>query len=295
MSAYEQSSTSGGGGEGLKERAKDTVAEVDAGAMHVAGVAGEEAGNVAHEAKSAARGFLHETRMQLSDQASNQQRRAAQAIRSTADDLAGMADAGNTDGMAAGLVRRVGDQTRQVASWLDEREPADLVRELRGFARRHTGAFLAGAAVLGIVAGRLTRAMMPAGDSGSTGGTGGGATGVGYTTGTTGMGVATGMGSESGATGVGTTGAAGAGMTTAGVAGAGMAGGGAYDDAGIGTTGAAGAMPGVGAGDAPIGDALAAEPLGTESGTNATGGRESIADADEPASGEWSPSGEAQR
>jgi hypothetical protein len=278
MSAYEQSSTSSGGSEDLKERAKETVAEVDAGAMHVAGVAGEEAGNVAHEAKSAARGFFRETRVQLADQASTQQHRAAGAMRSTADDLVGMADSGS-GGAAAGLVRGLGNQTRQVASWLEEREPADLVEELRGFARRHTGAFLAAAVGVGILAGRLTRAMMPSGDSGSSG-----------TGGTTGGYGASGMG--------GTTGGYGAsGMGGAGMAGTGVSGGAAYDDAGMGSAGSAGAMPGAGAGrgEAPIGDALAAEPMGTQSGTNATGGREGIADPEEPASGEWSPSGEAQR
>ena len=42
----------------LKERAAGAVAEVDAAATHVAGVAGDEAGNVVHEAKDAARGFF---------------------------------------------------------------------------------------------------------------------------------------------------------------------------------------------------------------------------------------------
>lgn len=245
MSAYEQSSTSGGGHEDLKERAKDSVAEVDAGAKHVAGVAGEEAGNVAHEAKSAAKGFFYETRVQLSEQASTQQRRAAEAVRSTADDLVGMADGRSPSGPAAGIVRNLGNQTHQIASWLDQREPADLVREVRGFARRHTGAFLVAAVGLGIVAGRLTRAMMPSGDSGST--------------------------ATSGTTGARVTGAPGVAPATG--------------------------MPatGVRTGEAPIGDALAADPLATQSGTNATGGREGLVDGQDTASGEWSPSGEAQR
>lgn len=260
MSAYEQSSTSGGGHEDLKERAKDSVAEVDAGAKHVAGVAGEEAGNVAHEAKSAAKGFFYETRVQLSEQASTQQRRAAEAVRSTADDLVGMADGRSPSGPAAGIVRNLGNQTHQIASWLDQREPADLVREVRGFARRHTGAFLVAAVGLGIVAGRLTRAMMPSGDSGSTGASG--TTGA-RMTGATGVAPATGMGTGT-----------------------------AMPATGMGT-----GMPatGVGTGEAPIGDALAADPLGTQSGTNAVGNRDALVDGGETASGEWSPSGEAQR
>lgn len=265
MSSYEQGSTADTGQEreDLKERAVETVAEVDAAAMHVAGVAGEEAGHVAQEAKDAARGFLDDTRAQLSDQASAQQHRAAQAMRTVGDDFAGMAEAAGSDGMAAGLVRGLGDRTRHVATWLDDREPADLVRELRGFARRHTGAFLVAAVGLGIVAGRLTRAMMPSTGAGAAGSqtTGAGATGPGGP----GVGTDASVGAMGYASGTG----------------------------GMDATGAGGASTGAGlrAGDTPIGDALAGEPMEPGSDTGQAG----IADADEPARDEWSPSGEARR
>jgi len=146
----------------MKERAVEAAAEVDAGAKYVAGVAGDEAKDVAHDAKNAARGFLHETRTQLTDQASTQQRRAADALRSTSDEFTGLADgtATGSGGMATNAVRAVGEQSRRVADWLEEREPADVVHEVRSFARRHTGAFLAVAVGVGILAGRLTRALV---------------------------------------------------------------------------------------------------------------------------------------
>ena len=153
-------------GEGMKERAVEAVAEVDAGAMHVAGVAGEEAKSVAHEAKSAARGFLDETKTQLTDQAATQQRRAADALRSAGDELSQMASSAGGRGMATGLVRGLGQRSSDAATWLQDRQPADLVREVRGFARRHTGVFLIVALGVGIVAGRLTRALA-SGASGS--------------------------------------------------------------------------------------------------------------------------------
>jgi len=146
----------------VKERAVDSVAEVDAGAVYVAGVAGDEIKSVAHDAKEAARGFFDETRVQLADQASTQQRRAADALRGTGDELEGMAsgtDAGSR-GMATSAVRALGQQSRRAADWLERREPADVVREVRGYARRHTGAFLLIALGVGIVAGRVTRALM---------------------------------------------------------------------------------------------------------------------------------------
>lgn len=145
----------------MKERAVESVAEVDAGAMYVAGVAGEEIGSVAHDVKDAARGFFEETRVQLADQASSQQQRAAGALRGTGEELEAMAAGANgSSGMATTAVRALGQHSRRAADWLEQREPADVVREVRGFARRHTGAFLVIALGVGIVAGRLTRALM---------------------------------------------------------------------------------------------------------------------------------------
>jgi len=177
MSTYdtEPSVNQSAGADDIKDRAVETVAEVDAGAMYVAGVAGEEAGSVAHDVKTAARGFFDETRTQLSDQASMQQRRAAGALRSTGDELRSMASgtASGSGGMATSAVRTIGEQTRRAADWLEQREPADVVRDVRGYARRHTGAFLVIALGVGIVAGRLTRALVSDARNGDQGADGG--------------------------------------------------------------------------------------------------------------------------
>lgn len=267
MSTYETESSAdqSAGSGGMKERAVDAVAEVDAGAMHVAEVAGEEASSVAHDAKRAARGFFEETRTQLSDQASSQQRRAADALRGTADELEGLASGTSTGsgGMATSAVRTIGRQTQRAADWLEQREPADVVREVRGFARRHTGAFLAIAVGVGLVAGRLTRALVS--DAHSSGdGSGGVSTGP-----------------RPGAMGT----AGGASMGGAGVGGApgwtdAPVGGGAAGT-GYPQTGAAGA--GQFSGDTPIGDALT-----TEQGTGDPLAGGTAAD-------EWSASDEARR
>jgi hypothetical protein len=227
----------------VKERAVETVAEVDAGAMYVAGVAGEEAKDVAHDAKDAARGFLYETRTQLSDQASTQQRRAAGALRNTGDELAGLADGTATgSGAATNAVRAVGEQTRRVADWLEQREPADVVYEVRTFARRHTGAFLAIAVGVGLVAGRVTRALVSdARDNDRTSDRTLGAYGGARPT---------------RATGIPTT----PGGTTAGLGGA---------AAGAGTVGTTGYE-----GDTPIGDALSGDPLTAGTSPAATTGAE---------------------
>lgn len=269
-------------GEDLKERTIETVAEVDAAAMHVAGVAGDEAGHVAHEAKRAARGFLDETRTQMTEQASTQQRRAAEALRSAGDELSEMASASPADGMATGLVRGLGRQSRDVASWLEQREPADLVQEVRGFARRHTGVFIVAAVGLGIVAGRLTRALMAERDGGADGRVTAArpATPVGASSGT-GASPSTGTGAGYGSSGGGY-------GATAGAYGATPGGG-----EGMTASGGGEGVPGAGvrSGDTPIADSLAgepAEPGSTEPGaTGATGSGGGGQD-------EWSPSGEAR-
>lgn len=55
---------------------------------------------------------------------------------------------------------------------LDEREPSELLDELRRFARRRPGAFLLGAFAAGAVAGRVARGAKDA-DSGEPAGAGG--------------------------------------------------------------------------------------------------------------------------
>ena len=45
----------------------------------------------------------------------------------------------------------------EIAHWLDNHEPADVLNEVKRFARRRPVAFLALAAAAGVVAGRVTR------------------------------------------------------------------------------------------------------------------------------------------
>ncbi len=146
------------GGEGLKEKATDAAAEVGAGAKDVAGVAKDEASHVVHETKSAARGLLADARTQLTDQASTQKQRAADGLRNVGSQFSSMAE-GSESGPASSLVRTLSRRADSAASWLSDREPADIVQDVRGFARRNTGLFLAIAAGVGVVAGRVVRAL----------------------------------------------------------------------------------------------------------------------------------------
>ncbi|MDQ0377624.1 hypothetical protein [Amycolatopsis thermophila] len=135
----------------------------------VAGVAAGQAREVASEARDQARNLTEQGADQLREQARTSQRKAAENLHGIADQLQEMSDRQDQSGVASDMVREVAQRAKKVASWLDAREPGDLVEELRGFARRKPGLFLAGAAAAGLLAGRLTRGV--AAGSASQGGT----------------------------------------------------------------------------------------------------------------------------
>ncbi|MPZ81878.1 MAG: hypothetical protein GEV28_16390 [Actinophytocola sp.] len=128
----------------------------------VGDTAGEQAKRVAAETARQARDLMQEGRDQLVDQAREGQRKAASSMHTLADQLRDMSQKADGEGLAPEMVRQASDRTRSVAAWLDEREPGALLDEVRRFARRKPGMFLAGAAVAGVLIGRLTRGAVAA-------------------------------------------------------------------------------------------------------------------------------------
>ena len=148
-------------GQPTTQVARDEAGEVgrtaaDAG-KQVAGTAAEQAANVAQEAKAQARDLVGEARGQVGDQARMGQQKAADGVRALGRELREMADGGQQSGTASEVARQAADRADRFADWLGQREPSDLVDEVRTFARRRPGAFLLGAALAGVVVGRLTR------------------------------------------------------------------------------------------------------------------------------------------
>jgi hypothetical protein len=127
----------------------------DAGG-YVAQTAADQAREVAAETTRQARDLMREGREQLREQAAAGQQKAAQGLHSVADELQEMADGSDRSGTASELARQGAQRLHGFASWLENRQPGDLIEEVRSFARRRPGAFLCGAALAGIVAGRLT-------------------------------------------------------------------------------------------------------------------------------------------
>ena len=133
-----------------------TQTATDAG-QHVAGVAKDQAAEVASTTKREAQDLLRQSRSQVYDQTSQQQRKVAEGVRSLSEELRGMADNASS-GTASDLVSEVARRAGDVAQWL-EREPSEVLEDVKGFARRRPGAFLAIALGAGLVAGRLGRSL----------------------------------------------------------------------------------------------------------------------------------------
>ena len=169
------SSSTGGG---AKEQAKQTAGTAADEGKHVAGVAQGEAQKVASEAKSQVQNLVSQATSQVDEQSRTQKNRLVETLRTLGDDLDKMASQ-SEGGMAANLAREAADRTRSLTSSLDNREPRDLLDDVRGFARRKPGTFLLGALVAGVVAGRLTRGAKDA-QSGSAGLSSTGSTGPSY-------------------------------------------------------------------------------------------------------------------
>ena len=143
--------------------AKDQASQVAGGAadaaQHVAGVAKEQVGQVAAAAGQQVKQLAGQAQSELSDQAAAQQTKLAGGLQSVGDQLKSMAEKSDQPGVATDLAHQAAEKLYQVAGWLEERTPADLLAELRSFARGRPGSFLAAALAAGAVAGRMARGM----------------------------------------------------------------------------------------------------------------------------------------
>jgi hypothetical protein len=141
---------------------KDTAADAASG---VAEVAKSEVSNVATVAKYQARNLVDRTRSELRGQADNQQSQLASKLHSWASELGSMASKSEESGPMTDLAQEASRRGGEIAHWLDNHEPADVLEEVRRFARRRPVAFLALAAAAGVVAGRVTRGAVAANTS----------------------------------------------------------------------------------------------------------------------------------
>ncbi|WP_114558199.1 hypothetical protein [Desertihabitans aurantiacus] len=153
--------TGGGSGGSTKDVAQQEASQVAGtakeGVQNVAGTAKEEAVNVAQEAKQRAGDIVGTVLDEVRGQASSQQQRLAGGLHTVASELGEMASKSEQSGPGTQLAKEASRRIGSAGHWLENREPADLLDEVRDFARRRPVVFLAGAALAGVVVGRLTR------------------------------------------------------------------------------------------------------------------------------------------
>lgn len=162
-----------------KKQGQQVKDEAVDGGKHVAGVASEQGQTVLAEASDQAQDLMGQARSQLVEQAATQQENLTTWLRSIADELHQMVDRGSdqnsagrsgsgveqqnrpagSSGVATQAASQAQGRVKEAADWLDKHEPGDLIEEATRFARRRPGAFLAIAAVGGLLAGRFARGL----------------------------------------------------------------------------------------------------------------------------------------
>jgi hypothetical protein len=161
--------TSDGGPQGTaKHEAGRLGSEAQSAARDVAGTARDEAVNVKDEALGQAKDLAESAKQEASSQLSTQKDRLAAGSRGISDDLERISRGERPESdLVNQAVSMLSDRARRVTEQLETKEPMDLLEDVRRFAARRPVAFLAIAAGVGLLAGRLTRGLKDAHDDDS--------------------------------------------------------------------------------------------------------------------------------
>jgi hypothetical protein len=140
------------------ERADETASTAADEGRHVAEVAKNQTAQVASEAADAARNVANDVLRNMSEtareQGGTQRDKLVGSLATLTDDLSSMADQAPS-GLAGDIARQAADQARALKSRLEDRDPGEILDDVRRFARQRPGVFLLGALAAGVVTGRL--------------------------------------------------------------------------------------------------------------------------------------------
>ncbi|HET9872887.1 MAG TPA: hypothetical protein VFP89_09865 [Propionibacteriaceae bacterium] len=142
-----------------KEEAASTKDSAAGAAKQVAQTAKSEIGNVTSEVGNQAKDLLQQTRGQVREQIGSQQNKLAATVHSLAKELGSMGASSDAPGPASDLAQQASRKVGEVGHWLESNEPEDVLESVKNFARRKPGTFLLGAALAGVVVGRLSRTL----------------------------------------------------------------------------------------------------------------------------------------
>lgn len=152
------------------DRAKDVAGTAQEEASHVAATAKQaggdvvdttkrEAAHVVDEAKAQGRHLLDESLDELRTQADQGQHRIAGIVRSLSDELQSMSSNATEQGVMVDLVENVQHYGRDIADFLDDNRPEDVLNSVRRYAARNPWTFMAISAGVGFVAARFLRGL----------------------------------------------------------------------------------------------------------------------------------------
>ena len=152
-------STAGQVADTAMSEASNVASTATEGARDVAGEAGAQAKAVAGEAKQQLDRLISQGRDEVRQQAEQRSSQAAGQLRTLSEQFSALV-AGRPEaaGPLVGYASDLQSQLRRLASRVEQGGAQGVMDDVTRFARRRPGAFLAGAASIGFVVGRLVRA-----------------------------------------------------------------------------------------------------------------------------------------
>lgn len=167
MSEFENGAATPRQDQGAAQQASAVAQKAGQAAGELGGTAAVQAKAVAGEIGDQARDLFAQMRGRLAQETQTQARRASSTLRQWGDDLDSAARNTPADSPARSLVAQAAGRGHRAAEYLDKRGVDGLVEDLQGFARRRPAAFLGGALLAGMMAGRLAKAAGSGGDGGT--------------------------------------------------------------------------------------------------------------------------------
>lgn len=140
-----------------KAKAADLKDATVEGGQQVAETAKLEAAQVAGEARDQVRTLIDSTVGEFRTRANDGQNAIATTVRGLSDELGQLGQGKPASGPVAEFVSDIASRGDNLAQWLEQSSPDDVLLEVRRFAARKPGTFLAIAAGAGLLAGRLAR------------------------------------------------------------------------------------------------------------------------------------------
>ena len=152
-------STAGRVADTAKNETSNVASTAAGGAREVAGEAGAQAKAVAGEAKQQLDRLMSQGREEVRQQAEQRSSQAAGQLRTLSEQFSALVQGRpEAAGPLVGYASDLQTQLRRLASRMEQGGAQGVVEDVTQFARRRPGAFLAGAAGVGFVVGRLVRA-----------------------------------------------------------------------------------------------------------------------------------------